>query len=99
MATTSRRKKAVKLNASLKKAGKRQIDYIPFSFYLSAWEEDKHTIAQANIEFNEEGQITEDLVNARRQGNFVLVNRGDVDYIDVSPEAACFGGRVAGAVP
>jgi len=32
-----------------------------------------HTIAQANIEFNAEGVITEDLVNARRQGNFVLV--------------------------
>ena len=56
---------------------------MPFSFYLSAWEEDKHTIAQANIEFNEEGVITEDLVNARRQGNFVLVNRAEVDYIDV----------------
>ncbi|MGB7985204.1 MAG: DNA-directed RNA polymerase subunit beta, partial [Terracidiphilus sp.] len=38
------------------------------------------------IEFNDEGFITEDLVNARRQGNFVLVNRGDVDYIDVSPK-------------
>jgi DNA-directed RNA polymerase subunit beta len=77
---------AIKLNSQLKKAGKRSIDYIPYSFYLSAWEEDKHTIAQANIEFNEEGQITEDLVNARRQGNFVLVNRTEVDYIDVSPK-------------
>ena len=80
------KEEAIKLNAQLKKAGKRSIDYIPFSFYLSAWEEDKHTIAQANIEFNEEGQITEDLVNARRQGNFVLVSRTDVDYIDVSPK-------------
>jgi len=52
----------------LKKDGKRGIDSIPFSFYLSAWEEDKHTIAQANIEFNDKGEITEDLVNARRQG-------------------------------
>ena len=80
------KEEAARLNASLKKAGKRGIDIIPFSFYLSAWEEDKHTIAQANIEFNDEGVITEDLVNARRQGNFVLVNRGDVDYIDVSPK-------------
>ncbi len=77
---------AAKLNASLKKAGKRQIDHIPFSFYLSAWEEDKHTIAQANIDFDENGQITDDLVNARRLGNFVLVNRDEVDYIDVSPK-------------
>jgi len=80
------KEEAVRLNASLKKAGKRGIDQIPFSFYLSAWEEDKHTIAQANIEFNDEGVITEDLVNARRQGNFVLVNRTEVDYIDVSPK-------------
>jgi DNA-directed RNA polymerase subunit beta len=80
------KEEAIKLNASLKKQGKRQIDHIPYSFYLSAWEEDKHTIAQANIEFNAEGQITEDLVNARRQGNFVLVNRAEVDYIDVSPK-------------
>src|SRR6202522_4316583 len=77
---------AHRLNAKLKKEGKRSIDSIPFSFYLSAWEEDKHTIAQANIEFNENGVITEDLVNARRQGNFVLVNRAEVDYIDVSPK-------------
>ena len=77
---------AARLNAGLKKSGKRRIDHIPFSFYLSAWEEDKHTIAQANIEFNDEGLITEDLVNARRMGNFVLVNRAEVDYIDVSPK-------------
>src|SRR5271166_1548322 len=80
------KEEALRLNAQLKKAGKRAIDWIPYSFYLSAWEEDKHTIAQANIEFDEEGRITEDLVNARRMGNFVLVNRADVDYIDVSPK-------------
>jgi DNA-directed RNA polymerase subunit beta len=80
------KEEAGRLNAKLKKDGKRPIDHMPFSFYLSAWEEDKHTIAQANIEFNDQGVITEDLVNARRQGNFVLVNRTDVDYIDVSPK-------------
>ena len=72
--------------AELEAAGKRKIDWIPFSFYQSAWEEDRHTIAQANIEFDENGHITEELVNARRQGNFVLVNRAEVDFIDVSPK-------------
>ena len=67
-------------------SSKRPIEFDPFSFYLSAWEEDRHTIAQANIEFDEQGVIAEDLVNARRQGNFVLVNRAEVDYIDVSPK-------------
>src|ERR1700683_994562 len=89
---------AHKLNAKLKKDGKRSIDSIPFSFYLSAWEEDKHTIAQANIEFNDKGEITEDLVNARRQGNFVLVNRAEVDYIDVRPKQLVAGAGSLGAV-
>ena len=77
---------ALKLNDKLKKEKQRQIEYEPYSFYLSAWEEDRHTIAQANVELDENGNIVEELVNARRQGNFVLVNRGEVDYIDVSPK-------------
>ena len=77
---------AIRRNEELTKAGKRKIEWIPFSFYLSAWEEDRHTIAQANIRFDEDGKILDELVNARRQGNFVLVNRSEVDYIDVSPK-------------
>ncbi|HVJ09561.1 MAG TPA: DNA-directed RNA polymerase subunit beta [Acidisarcina sp.] len=77
---------ALKLNVQLQKDKKRTIDFEPFSFYLSAWEEDRHTIAQANIALDEEGNFTEELVNARRAENFVLVNRAEVDYIDVSPK-------------
>jgi DNA-directed RNA polymerase subunit beta len=77
---------SVKLNKQLKKDGKRTVDFEPFSFYLSAWEEDRHTIAQANIDLDAAGAMTEDLVNARRTGNFVLVPKGEVDYIDVSPK-------------
>ena len=80
------KQEALKLNGQLRKDKKRAVEFEPFSFYLSAWEEDRHTIAQANIELDEAGRIVEDLVNARRQGNFVLVNRDDVDYIDVSPK-------------
>jgi DNA-directed RNA polymerase subunit beta len=80
------KQEALKLNEKLASEHKRQIEFDPFSFYLSAWEEDRHTIAQANIELDENGHIVEDLVNARRQGNFVLVNRAEVDYIDVSPK-------------
>ena len=86
-ATTSRRTKRSKLNDAAEEGqASARIDFDPFSFYLSAWEEDRHTIAQANIELDENGKIVEDLVNARRQGNFVLVNRAEVDYIDVSPK-------------
>jgi DNA-directed RNA polymerase subunit beta len=77
---------SIKLNKTLKKDGKRPAEFEPFSFYLSAWEEDRHTIAQANIELAEDGSITEDLVNARKAGNFVLVPKGEVDYVDVSPK-------------
>jgi DNA-directed RNA polymerase subunit beta len=77
---------AIALNAKLTAEGKRPTEYGPFSFYLSAWEEDRHTIAQANVELDKNGRIVGDLVNARRQGNFVLVNRPEVDYVDVSPK-------------
>ncbi len=76
----------LKANADLKERRKRQIDYEPHSFYLSAWEEDRHVIAQANVELDDKGRIVADLVNARKAGNFVLVARDEVDYIDVSPK-------------
>jgi DNA-directed RNA polymerase subunit beta len=77
---------ARKQNEQLKKEKKRTMDLQPFSFYLSAWEEDRHTIAQANIDLDEHLNIVQDVVDARRQGNFVLVNKSEVDYVDVSPK-------------
>jgi DNA-directed RNA polymerase subunit beta len=77
---------ARKTNEQLKKDKKRTMDLAPFSFYLSAWEEDRHTIAQANIELDDKLNIVQDVVDARRQGNFVLVNKSEVDYVDVSPK-------------
>ncbi len=75
-----------KVNADLKERRKKPVEIEPFSFYLSAWEEDRHVIAQANIELDEKGRIAAELVNARKAGNFVLVSRDDVDYVDVSPK-------------
>ncbi len=75
-----------KVNADLKDRKKKLVEVEPFSFYLSAWEEDRHTIAQANIELDDKGRIAGELVNARKAGNFVLVNRDEVDYVDVSPK-------------
>jgi len=76
----------IKANNDLKERRKKPIDFEPFSFYLSAWEEDRHVIAQANAEIDDKGRIVAELVNARKAGNFVLVNRDEVDYIDVSPK-------------
>ena len=67
--------------------GKKQAaEFEAHSDYLSAWEEDKYIVAQANVRIDEVGRIIEDLVNARQAGNFVLKHRDEVEYMDVSPK-------------
>ena len=65
---------------------KRAAEYEPYCFYLSAWEEDKYVIAQANVELDEHGRIVPELVNARQAGSFVLKSRDEIDFIDISPK-------------
>ncbi|MGH9724348.1 MAG: DNA-directed RNA polymerase subunit beta, partial [Candidatus Acidiferrales bacterium] len=65
---------------------RRRVVVEPHCFYLSAWEEDRYVVAQANASLDEKLRITTDLVNCRQAGNFVLKNREEVDYIDVSPK-------------
>ncbi len=68
-------------------AGKKQhAEFEAHSDYLSAWEEDKYIIAQANVRIDDNGRIIEDLVNARQAGNFVLKHRDEIEYMDVSPK-------------
>jgi DNA-directed RNA polymerase subunit beta len=71
------------LNDELKR---RKVTYEPYCFYLSAWEEDKYVVAQANVSLDEKLKITTELVNCRQAGNFVLKSRDEVDYVDVSPK-------------
>jgi DNA-directed RNA polymerase subunit beta len=54
--------------------------------YLSAIEEEKFTIAQANSPINKDGTFEEELVSCRANLNFLLANRDSIDYIDVSPK-------------
>ncbi len=54
--------------------------------YLSAMEETKHTISQANAALDENGSFTEDFVRCRAQGEYVVATPADVTYIDVSPK-------------
>ena len=65
---------------------KQTAEYEAHCDYLSAWEEDKYLIAQANVKIDDKGRITDDLVNARQAGNFVLKHRDEVEYMDVSPK-------------
>jgi DNA-directed RNA polymerase subunit beta len=54
--------------------------------YLSAIEEGKYKIAQANIAIDNKKELTGDLINCRVEGgNFVMVTPAEVDFIDVTP--------------
>jgi len=53
--------------------------------YCSALEEQGKVIAQANVKADDKGRMTEELVSARRSGEFVLVPPAEVGLIDVSP--------------
>ena len=54
--------------------------------YLSAMEETKFTIAQANSLIDKNGKFTEELVSCRENLNFILAKPESIDYIDVSPK-------------
>ena len=54
--------------------------------YMSAMQEGRYTIAQANAELDAKGQFVDDLVSCRRGGDFLLSRPEDIDYIDVSPK-------------
>src|SRR3979490_1934268 len=54
--------------------------------YLSAMEEAKYTIAQANATVASHGRLADELVSCRKGGNFIMTTPEQVDYIDVSPK-------------
>ena len=54
--------------------------------YLSAIEEEKFTIAQANIQIDKDGRITDELVACRKSLNFILSIPDSIEYVDVSPK-------------
>ena len=54
--------------------------------YLSAVEEAKYTIAQANSPINENGNFIEELLSCRKSLNFILAKPDAIEYVDVSPK-------------
>ena len=75
----------------VEKANKRasadgKASYEPYPFYLTAWEEDKHVVGQANIELDENGYIVNERNAARKAGEFILAHRDDIEFVDVSPK-------------
>jgi len=53
--------------------------------YLSAEEEDTAKIAQVNIAVDEKGNIVEDKVRSRQSGDFPILEKSDVEFMDVAP--------------
>lgn len=53
--------------------------------YLSAIEESKYTIAQANAELDAKGKFLTELISCRKNGDFIMSPPDQIDYIDVSP--------------
>ena len=54
--------------------------------YMSATEEMRHTVAQANAALDENGKFKNDLVSTRQNGDYTLAQSSAVDLIDVSPK-------------
>ena len=53
--------------------------------YLSAIEEGKYVIAQANATLDKDGKLTDELVSAREKGESILCGAERIQYMDVSP--------------
>ncbi|KTE28236.1 MULTISPECIES: DNA-directed RNA polymerase subunit beta [unclassified Sphingopyxis] len=54
--------------------------------YLSAMEESKHTVAQANADLNPDGSFIDELISAREAGEFLMAPRDQITLMDVSPK-------------
>jgi len=54
--------------------------------YISAMEEGRYTVAQANAPVDADGKFVEELVPVRKRGDFGLARPEDIDLIDVSPK-------------
>ena len=54
--------------------------------YLSAMEEGRYTIAQANAALDKSGRFADDLISCREGGEYIMGRAEDIDFIDVSPK-------------
>jgi len=73
-------------NKKVAKEGGKQAEFEPFPFYLTAWEEDRYVIGQANIELDANGNLVNAVNAARKKGEFTTSKREDIEYMDVSPK-------------
>ena len=75
-----------KANRKVAKESGKQAEFEPYPFYLTAWEEDRYIIGQANIELDPKGNLVNERNAARQRGEFITADRADIQYMDVSPK-------------
>ena len=68
-----------------RKAKNGKVDMSKHVIYLTAEEEDTHNIAQANAPLNDKGEFVKEKVKARFEGDFPIVDKKEVSYMDVAP--------------
>ncbi|MCD4748755.1 MAG: DNA-directed RNA polymerase subunit beta [Thermoanaerobaculales bacterium] len=76
-----------KVNDSIRRSKSKEMEAWgePYAFYLPAWEEENLNITQANAAVDETGLLIDEKVISRSGGEFLLIDRNEVNYIDVSP--------------
>jgi len=79
-----------RLARRIEKLGLAQVKVTPFATeeiaYLTAGEEDRYIIAQANAALDEKGQFVDERVSVRHHQTFLIESADKVDFIDVSPK-------------
>jgi DNA-directed RNA polymerase subunit beta len=54
--------------------------------YMSAMDEGRYTIAQANSAIDDKGRLVDELMSARSSGDYIMARAEDIELIDVSPK-------------
>ncbi len=54
--------------------------------YLSAMDEGRYTVAQANAALDKNNRFVDDLISCRQGGDYLMVRPEDIDFMDVSPK-------------
>jgi DNA-directed RNA polymerase subunit beta len=73
-------------NANKRIKDGKKAEFEPWPFYLTAWEEDRYIIGQANIVLDPKGNFVNERNAARQKGEFITADRMEIQYMDVSPK-------------
>ncbi len=68
-----------------RKVNNRKVDINSDPVYLSAEEEEEKLIAQSNVRIDKKGKIIDDMIIARMEGDFPVIESNKVHYTDVAP--------------